>query len=58
MVCEILEGIEDNQKAALISLDQPKAFERANLQFLVTVLDTVGFETEFRRWISQQQWYK
>ena len=49
---EVLEGIEDNTKAVLIILDQPKAFDRVDRQFLATVLETAEFEPEFRRWIS------
>ena len=52
LIREVLEGIEDGTKAALISLDQSKAFDRVDHQFLATVLETAGFEPEFRRWIS------
>ena len=52
LICEIIEGIEDDIDAALISLDQSKAFDRVDHRFLVAVLETAGFELEFRRWIN------
>ena len=51
LIREVLEGIEDDTEAALISLDLSKAFDRVDHQFLATVLETAGFEPEFRRWI-------
>ena len=50
---EVLEGIENGTEAALISLDQSKAFDRVDHRFLATVLETVRFQPEFRRWISK-----
>ena len=52
LIREVLEGIEDGTEAALISLDQSKAFDRVDHRFLATVLETTGFKPEFRRWIS------
>ena len=52
LIREVLEGIEDNTEAALISLDQSKAFDRLDHRFLATVLETARFKPEFRRWIS------
>ena len=52
LICEVLEGIKDDTEAALISLDQSKAFDRIDHRFLATVLETAGFQPEFRRWIS------
>ena len=52
LIREVLEGIEDDTEAALISLDQSKAFDRVDHRFLATVLETAGFKPEFRRWIS------
>ena len=52
LIREVLEGIEDGTEAALISLDQSKAFDRVDHRFLTTVLETAGFKPEFRRWIS------
>ena len=52
LIREVLEGIEDDTEAALISLDQSKTFDRVDHRFLATVLETAGFEPEFRRWIS------
>ena len=53
LIREVLEGIEDDTEAALISLDQSKAFDRVDHRFLATVLETAGFKPEFRRWISR-----
>ena len=52
LIREVLEGIEDGTEAVLISLDQSKVFDRVDHRFLVTVLETAGFQLEFRRWIS------
>ena len=52
LIREVLEGIKDDTKAALISLDQSKAFDRLDHRFLASVLETAGFQPEFRRWIS------
>ena len=49
---EILEGSEDGTEPALINLDQFKAFNRFDYRFLMTVLETAGFELEFCKWIS------
>ena len=52
LIREVLEGIEDDIEASLVSLDQSKDFDRADHRFLATVLETAGFKPEFRRWIS------
>ena len=52
LILEVLEGIEDGTESALISLNQSKAFDRIDHWFFATVLETVGFQPEFRRWIS------
>ena len=52
LICEVLKGIKDGMEAALISLDQSKAFDRVDHRFLASVLETAGFEPEFRREIS------
>ena len=49
---KVLEGIEDGTEAALISVDQFRAFDRVDHRFLASVLETDGFQPEFRRWIS------
>ena len=49
LVRQILEGIKDDTKAALINLDQSKAFDRVDHRFLAAVLETAGFK---RKWIS------
>ena len=52
LIREVLEGKKDDTEAALISLDQSKAFDRVDHRFLATVLETAGFKPEFCRWIS------
>ena len=52
LVRQIIEGIKDDTKAALIYLDQSKAFDRVDHRFLAAVLETAGFKQEFHRWIS------
>ena len=49
---QILEGIKNDTKAALINLHQSKAFDRVDHRFLAAVLETAGFQPEFRKWIS------
>ena len=44
--------IDDGTKAALINSHQSKAFDRVDYRFLVTVLETAGFQSEFWKWIS------
>ena len=51
LICEVLVGIEDGMEAVLISLDQFKAFDRVDHHFLATVLETAGFQPDFRRWM-------
>ena len=51
LIRKVLEGIEDGTEAALISLDQSKAFDRVDHRFLATVLETAGFKPEFCGWI-------
>ena len=52
LVRQILEGIKDDTKAALINLDQSKAFDRVDHRFLAAILETAGFKPEFRKLIS------
>ena len=52
LIREVLEGIEDDTEAALISLDQSQTFDRVDHRFLATVLETARFKLEFRRWIN------
>ena len=54
LIREVLEGIKDDTEAALISLDQSKAFDRVDHRFLASVLETAGFKPDFRRWISME----
>ena len=49
LIREVLEGIEDGTETALISLDQSKAFDRVDHRILAIVLETAGFQPEFRR---------
>ena len=49
---QILEGIKYDTKVALVNLDQSKAFDRVDHRFLAVVLETAGFNSEFRKWIS------
>ena len=52
LIREVLEGIEDGPEAALVRLDQSKAFDRVDHRYLASVLETAGFQPEFRSWIS------
>ena len=44
---EVLEELEHGIEAALINLDQFKAFGRVDHRFQATVLETTGFKPEF-----------
>ena len=50
LIPKVLAGIEDDTEAVLISLDQSKAFDWVDHRFFATVLETAGFQPEFRRW--------
>ena len=52
LVHQILEGIKDDTEAALINLDQSKAFDRVDNWFLAAVLETTRFEPEFHKCIG------
>ena len=52
LVPKILERLKDDTEAALINLDQSKASGRVDHRFLATILETAGFKSEFRKWIS------
>ena len=52
LVREILERLEDGTEAVLINLDLSNTFGGVDDWFLATILETVGFEPEFRKWIS------
>ena len=54
LVRDVLEEIEDCTDVALINLDQSKPFDRVDHLFLASVLETAGFQPEFRRWISMR----
>ena len=49
---EVREVLEDGIEAALINLDQSKAFDKVDHRFLATVLKTARFRQEFCKWIS------
>ena len=49
---EVLEELEDGTEAALINLDQSKAFNSIDHRFLATVLETARFKPEFCKWIN------
>ena len=49
MVCMIIEKVDGN--AALINLDQSKAFDKVDYGFLEAILSAASFRLHFRRWI-------
>ena len=54
---------KDDNKAALINLDQSKAFDRVDHGFFEAVLSAAGFRVNFRSWIcllyaSPESWWK
>ena len=48
LICETIEGIEDDTNTALISLNQYKASDRGEYRFLVIT----RFDPEFCKWMS------
>ena len=52
LIREVLEGIEDDTEATLISLDQSKTFDWIEHRYLASVWETARFQPEFCRWIS------
>ena len=51
LVHEVLEEIEVDTEAALISLDQSKSFDRVDHRYLAMILETIGYKP-FYKWIS------
>ena len=47
-----LHFVHEILEATLINLDQSMAFYRVDHRFLAIVLETAGFQLEFRKWIS------
>ena len=61
LVRTIVEKVDGN--AALINLDQSKAFDRVDHAFLEAVLSSAGFGVDFRTWIrllyaSPESWWR
>ncbi len=52
LIRTIIEGVKDDEEAALINLDQSKAFDRVDHRYLAAVLQAAGFAPNFCRWIS------
>ena len=52
LVHEVIEGLEDDTRVALINLDQSKAFDRVEHRVLEMVFETAGFEPDFCKWIN------
>ncbi|CAE1313253.1 unnamed protein product [Acanthosepion pharaonis] len=52
LIRTIIEGVKDDEEAALINLDQSKAFDRIDHRYLAAVLQAAGFAPNFCRWIS------
>jgi hypothetical protein len=49
-ICDYIEQKE--LSCAFISLDQEKAFDRVNYQFMLKTLESFGFHPDFIKWIS------
>ena len=53
MLRDVLDFIEQtNETGILVSLDQEKAFDRVNRDFLMDLLKRLGFGPDFCRWIN------
>lgn len=48
----MLEGVENDDEAALINLHHSKELDRVVHRFLVSVLQAAGFKPDFYKWIS------
>ena len=53
LVCDTLDMIDKtNEAGILVTLDQEKAFDRVDHDFLMRVLAKFGFGPSFRRWVG------
>ena len=53
MLRDLIELVEkEDSQAAFIFLDQEKAFDRVNHEFLIKTMETFGFGNDFIKWIK------
>ena len=53
LISDLLEMSKvSNKEGFLVTIDIEKAFDSVNHNFLIAILEKIGFETEFTEWIK------
>lgn len=52
LIHKILEGVEDDDQAALVDLYQSNQFDRIDHEYMIDVMQVAEFKRDFCKWIN------